>query len=360
MSLLDPLSFSIPTASPVRPDLPPKKLLVRVPDREDHYSLDLDNSSRDLFTLCPYKAENYLIRGRRASKSDSPTGFGGLFHRCEEQRVLQGNTPERVETQHALVRKYFLENPSAPEDHRTEARMLEVLSLYDEKWQYDNWQEKVLKDNNGVPFVERPFRIPLCSIRVNRILPYHMAELVADCNEMRPFAVDTIHIYWTGRIDMMLEEPPYLFNVDSKTSKEGGKSFWDAFKNSGQTVGYSWAAQKILGRLVHGTMVNAVIMRPPLKVPSRGTLPRNEFDRRVFFYDAWMLEEWERNAKNNVTDLINCLVRGDWPQQPRSFKSPCEFCEFNHNCLLPPNQRKADLATELYTNVTWNPLDNYD
>lgn len=355
--MLDPLSVHIPTAAHVshRPVLPRRKLLRRIPGTYD-FEMEIDNSARDLFTRCPREAENYLIHGRTSSANGSATGFGGLFHKLAEQRILLG-WEEALPIQHRLIDDYFSLNPPHPEDHRTAARMRQVLELYREKWQYDFWQSRVLRDSNNTPFVERSFRIPLITLSVNTFLSYNADQLVIDEDDRSPLRVDHIHIFWTGRIDLMLDEHPYLLNVDYKTTKMGGESFWNDFKNSGQTVGYTWAATKILQRKVHGTLIDAVTIREPLKTETKRSLPRNEFDRRTFFYDDWMLAEWERNAINTVQDMTHCLVRAYWPQTPKSFKSPCEYCQYQKNCLLPPEQRGPELATDLYVNVTWNPLD---
>lgn len=234
--------------------------------------------------------------------------------------------------------------------------MISVLNLYNERYCADMWPQNVLKikDENGEsPFVERSFKIPLCTIEVNGNIPYWYNQLCSDIVEDYPagnFHCRSIHIFFTGRIDAILTQSNLLWVVDHKTSSRGGSEFEQAFRLSLQTRGYCWAAQKLTNLSIAGLIMNAVIVRPLTK-SGTGT----ELDRKTYVYSSDSLDEWEENIKAHVSDLVHCLVHGYWPQVALSFKSPCAMCNYQDNCTLPRSQRALDLASPLYRDVTWSP-----
>lgn len=358
--MLDPLSISIPlgpepTVHSFLPR-PQRKLLTPSPDHPDDYVIELDYSSLSNFMQCPRKSENYSVFSRELAGPSSATDFGKLFHSCEELRLRNGWSEETKQAQFRLVEQHFLSHPTAPSDHRTSERMLAVLQQYNKTYNEslpDLWPSKVRH-------VEVPFKVPLCSIEVDAILPYRKSQIVASSTNLSdPMDVDdflkvsSLHILYTGRIDTVLTDSNLLWVADHKTSSRGGKEFVEAFRLSRQTLGYVWAAQKLLGEPIAGCILNALVIKPPTLKLFNNT----DLERHTFFYSQEHLQEWEVGMRWTVTDFVSCLVRGYWPQQAQSFKSPCALCDYAENCALPPAQRAADLTSNLYQNVTWSPID---
>lgn len=355
----DPLSVSIPSPSVAsRPVYPTRKLLRPSPDHPDDYIVELDYSALSKFMECPRMAENYLVRSREANKDQSATDFGKLFHTLEERRLGVGALTDEVKKkQHEDIATHFLSHQVPATDHRTQDRMVQTIKLYNERYEKDGWPQKVLHVD-GKPFVERPFKIELATIEVNTTLPYNFYEIVIGQPqrsvdlEVKLLYVRRLHILYTGRIDAVLQEANnLLFVLDHKTSSRGGRTFEEAFRLSLQTRGYCWAAQKLLSRSVAGLIMNAVIIRPLTKT-GVGT----EFNRITYFYRPDQLDEFELCAKAAVSSFVSMLVSGYFPQYARSFKSPCEMCDYSENCTLPIHQRANDLTSELYRDVTWNPV----
>jgi hypothetical protein len=231
--------------------------------------------------------------------------------------------------------------------------MFQTIQQYNVRYREDGLEKKVFIYENE-PFVERPFKLELCTIEVNAYVRYPRNMLVESNNPEvfnAPFFISKIHVHYIGRIDLVLEEVGKLWVVDNKTSSMGGAQFEEAFRLSLQTRGYAWGVWKITGRIPMGCIVNAVIVRKPTKT-GKGT----EFNRPVYFYSQDSIMEWEDNMKAHVADFVGCLVRGFWPQSAQSFKSPCAGCDYQDNCSLPRSQRAADLASDIYRDVTWNPL----
>lgn len=351
--MIDPLSMHIPLSSPqtAAPQHPTRYLLKPSPDHPNDYIFEVDYSSASHFMVCPRQGENIMVRHREARKEKSAQNFGSLFHKLEEKRVLVGWTPELDQVHLETIADHFVKYPCPPEDHRTAAMMTHVLEGYKRTYLHDGMDKKVFCMDEH-PFVERPFKIPLMTIEVNATLPYDEGLLVSTSFESRRLRVRNIHVVYVGKIDSLFIDEGKMFWVrDLKTSSRGGSEFSEAFRLSLQTRGYAWAAQKILGKPVVGLMLDAVIVRAITKT-GKGV----EYNRMSYFYTPDLIDEWEDDMKGHITNFVSCLVRGFFPQVALSFKSPCPSCDFFENCTLPRHQRGADLASDVYRDVTWNPM----
>ena len=326
----------------------PKRYLLKPTAEPNDYILEMDYSGITYFMRCPRSAENHHVFGRELATDQSAQSFGRLFHKLEEKRMRVGLVPAVISAQHEEIAKHFVDFPVSPTDHRTSDMMFQTIKTYNKRYENDGWDKKVFVFE-GQPFVERPFKLELCTINVNAIIPYHGGLLVD--GGLPSLYIRNLHVVYIGRIDLVLDELSKLWVVDNKTSSMGGQQFEEAFRLSLQTRGYDWAVWKITGIIPQGCIVNGVIVRKPTKT-GKGT----EFNRPVYFYSEDSIREWEENMKAHIADFVGCLVRGFWPQSAQSFKSPCAGCDYQENCALPKSQRAADLASDIYRDVTWNPL----
>lgn len=356
--MLDPLSFTLAQVPHTpTPSYPQRKLLQPSPEHPDDYILELDYSTLAKGMECWRQLENYSLHSREAARDQSATLFGKLFHSCEELRLYNGWTDDMRAAQHKLITEHFLFHPSSPEDHRTASRMIQVLRAYEERYREDGLREKVYVHEDK-PFIERAFKIEVATVEINTNVPYHIEQLVTG-TEDRIDTVDflpirKLHILYTGRIDLVLSDSNMLWVMDHKTSSRDDGL--EQFRLSLQTRGYTWAAQRLLGQPLAGCIINSVVIMPPLKSDRAVISPRTRFDRKPFFYSQDSLLEFEDNLRALVSDFVAMLVRGYFPQTARSFKSPCDMCDYRENCSLPFKDRERDLASSLYRNVTWNPV----
>jgi hypothetical protein len=353
--LLAPISLSVKT-KPQTTDLPQRKLLKQATEK-DEYVIEMDYSAITNFMRCPRQAENYSVHGRELAKDQSALSFGRLFHKLEALRLNHGLTDAVVQRQHEEIASHFVYHPPSATDHRNADCMFQTIKKYNDRYKNDQL-EKMIFQFEGEPMVERPFKIALCTLKIDDWIPYRVAEVVGENNKWEItvdangfFYAKKIHILYCGRIDAVFEQNNQLWIDDNKSTSRGGKEFEEAFRLSLQTRGYGWAVWKLTGRRPMGAIVNGVIVRPPTKT-GKGT----EFNRSTYFYSEDSLTEWEDNMKAHVSDFVGCLVRGFWPQSAQSFKSPCAGCDYQDNCALPRDQRAADLASDIYRDVTWNPM----
>ncbi len=359
----DPLSFSIPFPhssldAPILPPRPIRKLLYPAPGEPDSYILEFSNSSLEPFTICQAKAEKRIVYSRQGRRSHSSLLFGGLFHRLEERRLRDGLSEEVEKWQLQQIQEHFDTYPSEPGDHRTREKMLAIITKYNNQYRNDGWPGNVLKDKDGVPIIERPFKLELCTIPVNAEVPYSPHLLIDNyqgTNVKEYFYVRNIHILYTGLIDAIIKESTLNWIVDHKSTKDANKAYYEAFRLSSQTVGYAYAAREILGEPIAGLMLNAVIARPPVKTHS--SLPREEFNRVPYFYNDDRLDDWKNSTSAIAADFISSLARGFFPlSAPSSYKSPCVYCEYHMNCQQPRENRLSDLYSDIYENVTRTPI----
>jgi CRISPR/Cas system-associated exonuclease Cas4 (RecB family) len=352
--MLDPLSVNIPLTERVEKLVLPKRKMLRQVEGTDDYIWEVDYSTISDFMCCPRKGENRVVHGREAQREQVALHFGRLFHTLEEKRMRNGLTDQSVKEQQSMIEDHFVYHPVPPDEYRTANRMHDVIKKYNDIHKTDEWPAKVLIVD-GRPFVERPFKIELMTIEVNAKIPYHPGMLVdgKDLSELRTegFYIANLHVIYVGKIDCGLSDATGLWVVDNKTSSRGGREFEEAFRLSLQTRGYVWAMKKIMDQQVMGLIMNAVIVRPLTKTGTGTT-----FSRHTYFYSEDSILEWEDNMKAIISDFISHLQRGFFPQHARSFNSPCAHCDYNENCPLPRSQRAADLASNLYRDVTWNPM----
>ena len=324
-------------------------LLTPTLDNADEFVMNWDYSGASTYMRCPRAAENYHVQGREMAKDQSALSFGRLFHKLAEVKDKEGLTDTTQNFMKERIAQHFMEFPCSPTDHRNSDMMFSVNKLYNERWKNDGWKEKTFV-YEGEPFIERPFKIEFCSIPVNSLIPYPSRLLTKTGNDRQLF-IGKLHVHYVGRIDLVLEEAGNLWVVDRKTTSRGGSEFEEAFRLSLQTRGYAWVLWKITGRRPMGCILDAAVVRKPTKT-GKGT----ELDRKNYFYTEESLIEFEGCMQAHVADFIGCLVRGYFPQSAQSFKSPCAGCDYADNCALPLGQRAADLASDIYRNVTWNPL----
>lgn len=349
----DPLKIAIPLSGvETRPEMKApgrKRFLLKPTEVADEYILEWDYSGAAYMMRCPRSAENYHVFKRELAKDQSATSFGRLFHKLTEAKDRNGLTPETQVFQAETTAKHFMEFPCSPTDHRDAFMMSSVIALYNERYKNDQWDKKVFVFE-GVPFIERPFKIELCSIPINAVVPYPM-RMLWDCESDEHPYIKAIHVHQVGRIDLVLQESENLWVVDRKTSSRGGAEFEDAFRLSLQTRLYGWAVWEITGIRPLGCILDAAVVRKPTK-----TGKNTELDRKNYFYSADSLTEAADCMRAHVSDFVACLVRGFFPQSAQSFKSPCAGCDYQENCALPLSQRAGDLSSDVYRDVTWNPL----
>jgi hypothetical protein len=325
----------------------------------DGDTLLLDNSSLETFTTCPRSAQYLVCEKRKSSTERSALKFGGIIHQALELRYLAASsmyaqTDEVQSVMMARLSKEFSTWQPPEEDFRTYTCATELIRLYGETYPFESFQ--VLKDSTGRPFVEMPFAVPIGQIDINdRIWVKPMAKnvdgVVCQSAPLEERFVSTINLIWTGKIDLAYSLDGRNFILDHKTTSIMGPSYFTSFEDSHQLIGYSWAAEHLLGVPIHGFVVNAIGVRKPTK-----TGKAFEFIRKAFSVDKWQKDEWVSDTMHIVSDFIEMCRRGYLPKHRAWCVGKFGECQFRKVCTLPPEQRQIMLSTGEYEDATWSPL----
>lgn len=342
-----PLSKSATTA-----DLDFRPLLQET-DIPGDYVIQIDNSSLELFVSCPRKTMFQHILGWRAP-GRSALVYGDAIHRALEARYKSQLTDHfgLCELMNTEVDKAFT-SPVGIDEWRTPSQAKETCRRYLLEYAAEDL-DIVHKDN--IPFVEVPFSQYLGKLEIggddiripDNVDPHNFVKRIFG-KPARP-NIQNIHVFWTGKIDLVLRRDSQIFVMDHKTTSVLGESFWKQFDLSMPQQGYCWATSKILGEQITGTIINAIVGRRPTKT---GTAL--EFHRRTYVYPSWQLEDWPQNCIKIVRSFIEQLLYGDFPGHYKDCVNMYGVCPFHAVCTIPPNQREM-LLRSAYEQNNWSPL----
>lgn len=358
------LDLTLDLSSVPKPPEPVGKrryLLKAVEDRHHEFVLQIDNSSMEVFDTCPRSSQFSLVFSRTNRPSPALT-YGGAFHDALETYYKLPNKYQRPLPEESLLKVLestayeFSLNPPQMGEWRTEDRCHEELTRYINHYPTEPFK---LLELNGEPCVELPFSLPLGVIEQPDVLEteYTWDEIVDPDtwpNESvapAKVAFKKIHVYWTGKIDLAVSMDGGNWIVDHKTTSMLGPTFYDHFKLSSQTIGYTWAGRQIFNERFNGLMVNVIANR---KKTRTGT--GSSFERQRFYYRDDQVEEWKENTLHRVSDFIANLARDYFPMSPAWCMGKYGRCKYHSVCTLPPNQRYDALHSDEFANNTWTPL----
>lgn len=382
------MSLSLNTST-VRIQPPPVsgnlRYLLRPLPEPGHFLFVVDNSAAERF-ICPTLARNYLVYGREPHPTNAALIFGGALH-VGIERLLKGSknkesivsdnaTPQEallVEAAVDLV-DYFTRHPSPMDEYRTLPHALEVLKFYQQRLGFPDYYMEIAKDERG-PLIERAFELPLGTFKVEErlqgLFPYIESNEYVDKLDITPdgIYVDTIHVAWAGRIDVIGKCNGKMRIVDHKTTSKGDSDFINDFHLSSQTRGYLWAARQLWPELnVDGFCLDAIHFKKPsngcgiMDRGPRGGEPALRFFRNYFDYTDAGIAQWEANTMTRVEDFIHSLIRGNFPMEATyCFNRKYGKCPYHDCCVIEiedPEAAKKLLFSEAYRPVTWNPTDD--
>jgi hypothetical protein len=300
----------------------------------------IDNTSLEHFCVCARAAQYYLVERREIRADKVALRFGGAWHIVMEilYRDHNGRPKDYQEffeqCQEALL-PYFEKYPPPPEDYRTWKFLSEhIMSYVGYANVFDDFE--VITLAIGEPAIELYFE-------------YDLGEVDFD-GMWEGRHLEKVRVIWTGRIDAIIRREEKLWIMDHKTTAVIGPNFFSSFLNASAPMGYTWAAQRMLGEEVSGLYLNAIGVRRPTKtgVPF-------EVQRQMFTFEPERLEEWHYNTLTLVSDFLSHLDRGFFPMETVWCVNKFGPCKYLDVCSMPPAHRQAMLDSNSYEDVTWNP-----
>src|ERR1035437_2374952 len=214
----------------------------------DGDTLLIDNSSLEHFTTCPRSAEYSICRRRKPAGERSPLRFGGIIHKVVEARYRAGEpmyaqSPAVEAVMKAIATVEFAAWTPPEDDYRNFGTALAFIREFGLAYPFESFD--VVKFPDGRPFIEVPFALPL--------------------GDLEGADGKTIHLIWTGRIDLAYTINGSLYVMDHKTTSIMGPSYFTQFEIAHQLYGYAWAAEQLFGTPVTGVVINALGIRKPSK-----------------------------------------------------------------------------------------------
>ncbi len=403
------LSITLPTSSTQTFVDPPKgerRPLLTPLSEPGHFLLVLDNTSLDKWKRCPIAARNYLVFRREGHVKGNALVFGGALHEGLDRfhnelfhngiDAARSNSPAAA--QDIAISSYFRNHPHDTADYRTVDRALQVMSAYRQRAASPDYALEILSDDEG-PLIERPFELPLGQIKVGAVIDcpswkwenyFRPGGLVNNTLEgqiqqwynshdireqlvrahqrgvQHPVFVDTVHVAWSGKIDLVCRIFGTTYILDHKTSSISGDGFIQSFQLASQTMGYTWASRQLWPDFnILNFCLNAIYFRKPtvgctditLRGP-RGGEPPLSFARHFFNYTEPRLLEWQNDTLAHIEDFLHCLVRDHFPSNDKQCFDKYGECPYHTACVEPnPTLRLAFLNSPAFRDVTWNPTE---
>jgi hypothetical protein len=314
------------------------------------YVLQIDNSSMEVFNTCPRAAFYSKIVGR--TKKESPAlVYGSAIHEGLEYYYKNGRSKDSWEADMLTAALGVFED-KAQDFHLDEWRTADMLCHALQKYvrKYAKEEVKPLQLDTG-PAVEIRFSQPLGVVEFGSRVPVELLDN-ADEHTDDVAKVDNVHVYWIGKIDVIVEDSGGLFVMDHKTTQRVGNEFWNDFYLSNQMLGYAWATQKFLGEPVKGLILNAIIGRRPTKT---GT--SLDFQRQKYWYTQEQISNWEINALALVSDFLGDVHRDYFPMKT-AWCTKFGKCQYHDVCTLPESSRLHMLFSTQYQDNVWSPLED--
>ena len=317
---------------------------IPLPLRDD--CLFIDNSTFETFSTCPRQGEYYFCRKRETAGTRPALFFGDLIHKALEHRYKTEfpyhQTPA-VEAEMVGILEKGYETYTPPDgEFRTLSFGVELINTYGVKYPFEGFQVY----NN---MVERSFAIPIGEVEINA----DVLVLNPDTFETSVRHLKKIHIIWTGKIDLVIQQNNVdgLMCADHKTTSMMGPSFFKDFELSHPMLGYNWAARHITGQPVIGHMMNAIATRKPTRT---GT--SLEMVRQFYRVEDHQLEEWRMDTMHAVTSIVSQIVGGYLPKHTKWCLGKYGECQYHKVCTMRPEHREIMLSSGEYQDVTWSPL----
>lgn len=312
----------------------------------DGHTLVMDNSTMQLMTVCPAMGAYKVLWKREGAGTAIERDAGKALHSALEHRYrTHGAAPptEGTESEMLAILEGCYAGLDVPDNtHLTLARMKEVVLAYNRECGQEPFR---------VRGVEVPYAVPL------GVVPTTGKKLPREVN-----------VVWTGRSDMVTEwEQGTIYTTDHKSMGRYDGSTLAKFENDDGQKGYAWSLQEVarlhpelgLPPVVHGFCLNAIVVRPEYKrAPASGGLPRFEVHRHRFHWLPAMLEEWRTNTLAIIGTWLEHYERGYFPMHRRNCASYFgRMCPYKDVDAVVPAQRAMVLASDMFKDVTWNPLD---
>ena len=287
----------------------------------------IDNSGYSNIEECHRKADYYLMERRELDQNKDALVFGTNIHTALEARYrISTDMLSDVEqsTVFATLSDSFMTNPVSEANYRNLDYAHRLMKKYLSEYPRESFDIMMVE---GKPQLEVTFALPL--------------GLIGD-----------IQVIITGKIDLIYRRGESYGIMDHKTSSVLGPTYYESLDMSTQPMTYLWAAKQIYGPPAD-IVFNVVGTRAPRKDGSINF----EFTRHQIAYNPEKIEEWRQEVLTNIAVYHSLYQQGKTTRNTNQCIGKYGRCPYLDVCSLPKNQRMQMLQSNLYKDVTWNPLE---
>lgn len=310
-------------------------------------ALLLDNSTLSKLNVCPKEFALSFLH-KRITAGDKPAlNFGGAMHLALAHRYKKhggaATTEETQQEQNAILSAHFDASPNPVGDYRQLGLAQQMIKVYNRLIKKEDFE---IVEANGTRLVESSFMLPLCEIT-------HF-EIDGDFPRGK-----TIPVYYTGRIDLIVQDSSGLWVLDHKTTSVMGQSLWDDMKMTPQMLGYMWACEQTLGKLPVGYIVNALRVNRPKKMDEYDDdsgVTGDDFKRMPEYKNADDIAHWKMNTIALIREFFYHYAQGYFPEKRSWCVGKYGKCQYYEVCSLPQRSQAGVLASGMFTDNVWSPL----
>jgi len=283
--------------------------------------LEIDNTKRDCFTLCPRKYYWQYIRHLRPDRGSTALRYGSVIHDMLECHY-KGGTSDEVQ---ATKNESWARNSKGAnfvDDFRSKETLDIGFEGYLKTYADEMSYMQVLE-------AESSFCVPVHGV------------------------ASGIEVNFIGRKDLFVEIHGNKWIMEHKTTSRSIGQTENSLYRSAQTLGYTWAALQE-GLDITGCMINILKMSAYYsKKQGRYTSISPDYKRVPLIYTEGDLENWLESFKYTCGLILQCMSDGQWPMQfDGCYKwGTCPFtglCEQVHPDV-------STVSTEGYHEWVWDP-----
>ena len=267
---------------------------------------------------------------------------------------------------YSAIESTFAQSPaSLSPDYRTSDYAIQSFHSYITHYQSESLTPFI---HEGKPLVEFSFAYPLGIVELptSMFKDWGFGKLTnSAAKEKSEFLCGTgkltVHIEWTGIIDMLAEINGSLYVVDHKTTSILSQDFFDGFEIAMQPTGYYSAMKAAFPDLpIRGFMANVLACRKPVAAITKSGKPTSskpfEPHRRQYDYHPWHVAEFKQDALALVEELFANITNKFFPRKTQWCVGKYGKCPYFDVCSLPPESRLEMLASDQYQHNTWKPV----
>lgn len=304
----------------------------------------VDNFALTNFTTCAAKFKLRMEDGWTTKWKSGALGFGGALH---EGLAAWYKTKDASKALMAIHEKWPSNTP--PDDYRTKEKCLNVMIEYIKRYPVESF--KIVGLDQGEPLVEVSFtldtdmKVQFCSsCLMVAVSGSGNATLCGNCN--KPLE----EILYGGIFDGLVDFNGAIYTLEHKTTSQLGAYYFNQFKPNNQISGYDWAAGKLTGYRVGGSLVNAVGV---YKVGA------TKFERQITTRSDAEVREWLRNVQSVCTQIAIARATNRWPMSTMActLYGQCEY----HGVHSLANEAEREKYLEMqYIRQPWSHEDRDD